>query len=75
MNDTEGIEAIVLASHETIYGPAGVPWDLNRFQSLFFDGPCLIHTYDSETGVPLALAMNVHEYETDTSDYFCKNLS
>jgi hypothetical protein len=70
MRDTESIETIVLALYETISGPAGVERDWHRFQSLFFPGARLVRTYITEDGIPHALAMDVHEYEKDTTDYF-----
>jgi hypothetical protein len=70
MGDTESIDKTVHALYETISGPAGVARDWKRFRSLFFPGARLVRTLISDDLIPRAFPMDVHEYETDTSDYF-----
>lgn len=73
MNDTESLDAIILALYETVSGPAGQQRDTPRMRSLFMPGAHLVRTSVAEDGTPHAQMMDVDGYERDTADFFRRN--
>ncbi|HEY6189288.1 MAG TPA: hypothetical protein VIW80_16670 [Pyrinomonadaceae bacterium] len=73
MNDTESLDAIILALYETVSGPAGQARDTPRMRSLFMPGAHLVRTSVAEDGTPHAQMMDVDDYERDTADFFRRN--